>query len=133
MPEQETTDTAAMHVAEATVSPLLLIQANATRPVASFNLTYEARDFDFDMYIIFRCVLSWVSVLVVLIGLVGNFVSFIVLVSSKMRIATNVFLASLCVSGFIALLGLLLNSVLYDLFAYYQLSDQFQFMYMIHV
>jgi hypothetical protein len=83
----------------------------------------RVRDFDFDTYLSVRCVLSWVSVLVIGIGLVGNCLSFIVLVSSKMRIATNVFLASLCVSGFIALLGLLINSVLYDIFAYYRMFD----------
>jgi hypothetical protein len=85
------------------------------------RLQQPARDFDFDTYLNVRCVLSWVSVVVIFIGLVGNLVSFVVLVSAKMRIATNVFLASLCVSGFIALLGLLINSVLYEIFAYYRM------------
>jgi hypothetical protein len=73
-------------------------------------------------YFKFRCILSWISLCVILIGLLGNFISFIILINPKMRISTNVFLASLCVSGFIALLGLLANSVLHDLFSYYQIK-----------
>jgi hypothetical protein len=86
-------------------------------------LIEDEHDFDFNRYIKFRLLLSWLSLIVCLIGLVGNLMSFIVLISEKMRIATNVFLASLCVSGFIALLGLLVNSVTYDLLICYELQQ----------
>lgn len=71
-------------------------------------------------YIKFRLFSSVVSLGIIIIGLVGNFISFLILTSPKMRISTNVFLSSLCVSGFIALFGLLINSVLYELLAMYQ-------------
>ncbi|RNA16041.1 FMRFamide receptor-like [Brachionus plicatilis] len=71
-------------------------------------------------YIKFRLFSSLVSLAIIIIGLIGNFVSFLILTSPKMRISTNVFLSSLCVSGFIALFGLLINSVLYELIAMYQ-------------
>ena len=68
----------------------------------SSHVTYEyqqstarQRSFDIGFYMKVRFIFSWISVFVILIGLVGNFISFIVLVSSRMRIATNVFLASL--------------------------------------
>jgi hypothetical protein len=70
-------------------------------------------------YLNFRFILTWISLVVIIIGLIGNLISFIILVNPKMRIATNVFLSSLCVSGFIALFGLLINSVAYELVAYY--------------
>jgi hypothetical protein len=82
---------------------------------------------DLEAYLGFRCFMSWLSLIVIAIGLVGNAVSFVILIHPKMRISTNVFLASLCVSGFVALCGLLANSVIYDLFAYYGFFKQLQF------
>lgn len=76
-------------------------------------------DDEFNAYLKFRFVMSWISLVIILIGLVGNLISFIVLINPKMRISTNVFLSSLCVSGFVALVGLLINSVIYELVAYY--------------
>lgn len=75
--------------------------------------------FDLATYWQFRLILIWISLFVIVIGLIGNLVSFVVLVHPKMRISTNVFLSSLCVSGFIALLGLLINSIAYELCQYY--------------
>lgn len=83
--------------------------------------------FDFGRFLRFRCFMSWLSLFVIVIGFVGNLVSFVILVHPKMRISTNVFLASLCVSGFIALLGLLANSVIYDLLAYYGMLAALQY------
>ncbi|CAF0788263.1 unnamed protein product [Brachionus calyciflorus] len=73
----------------------------------------------------FRIIFAWISLVIVIIGLIGNFVSFFILTSPKMRISTNVFLSSLCVSGFIALFGLLFNSIIYDLSHLYGLFPNF--------
>lgn len=89
-------------------------------------------DFDVKFFLGFRCFMSWLSLFFICIGLVGNLVSFVILINPKMRISTNVFLASLCVSGFIALLGLLTNSVIYDLFYYYAFSDGLNYVYMFY-
>ena len=86
-------------------------------------------DYDLDTYIKFRIILTWISLFMILIGLVGNFVSFIILVNKKMRISTNVFLASLCVSAFIALVGLMINSVIYEILAYYVLEEALHILY----
>lgn len=89
-------------------------------PYAQFaSASQVAMNFDFMLFMRFKCLMSWLSLVVILIGLVGNLVSFFILINPKMRISTNVFLSSLCVSGLIALIGLLLNSVVYDLFYYY--------------
>lgn len=80
----------------------------------------KTNGFDMETYLKFRICLCWISLFLIFIGLVGNFISFIILINKKMRISTNVFLASLCVSGFIALLGLSINSVIYELLIYYQ-------------
>ena len=85
--------------------------------------------YDLDTYLKFRIILTWLSLLIILVGLLGNFFSFLILINKKMRISTNVFLASLCVSAFIALIGLLINSVIYEIFAYYGLLQALQILY----
>lgn len=77
---------------------------------------------DYNTYFLIRIVFSWLSFAIILVGLCGNFVSFLILISPRMRISTNVFLANLCVASFIALAGLLINSVFYDLVFYYGFS-----------
>jgi hypothetical protein len=92
-------------------------------PNSTMSLATDASSsnaFDLATYWQFRLILIWISLFVIVIGLIGNLVSFVVLVHPKMRISTNVFLASLCVSGFIALLGLLINSIAYELCQYYE-------------
>ena len=86
---------------------------------SSSSTSNENSNQSIQVYLNFRFVLTWISLAVIVIGLIGNLISFIILVNPKMRIATNVFLSSLCVSGFIALFGLLINSVTYELVAYY--------------
>lgn len=83
---------------------------------------------DVEAYMSFRSFMSWLSLAVLVVGLVGNLVSFVILIHPKMRISTNVFLASLCVSGFVALLGLLANSIIYDMCYYYGLYSPLQFL-----
>jgi hypothetical protein len=90
---------------------------------------HDKAGYDLDMYIKFRIILTWVSLFIILIGLVGNFISFLILINKKMRISTNVFLASLCVSAFIALIGLMINSVLYEILAYYIFEEALQKLY----
>ena len=82
--------------------------------------------FDMETYLNFRIILTWISLLVIIVGLFGNSLSFLILINKKMRISTNVFLASLCVSAFIALIGLMINSVLYEILSYYVLEDALQ-------
>ena len=89
----------------------------------------DKSDFDVETYLKFRNILTWVSLCMILIGLLGNFFSFLILINKKMRISTNVFLASLCVSAFIALFGLMINSVLYEILNYYVLVDALQLLY----
>ena len=85
--------------------------------------------YDLETYIKFRILLTWLSLFIILIGLVGNMFSFLILINKQMRISTNVFLASLCVSAFIALTGLLINSVIYEIFAYYGMLQALQILY----
>nr|QVK45811.1 G protein-coupled receptor [Proales similis] len=68
----------------------------------------------------FRNGLSWLSLFIVAFGLMGNSVSLVVLTRPSMKSSINVFLSSMCVSSFFALLGLLVISVSYDLAIFYQ-------------
>ena len=76
-------------------------------------------DFNFQTYLNVRNFFTWLSLTTGLIGLVGNFFSFIVLINPKMRTTTNIFLANLCLSSFIALACLLFNSIFYEITFYY--------------
>jgi hypothetical protein len=92
----------------------------------SFDRTYRlitflnssAYDYNFGTYLTVRNIFTWLSLLTALIGLVGNLLSFIVLINPKMRTTTNIFLANLCISSFIALICLLINSIFYDITFY---------------
>lgn len=102
-------------------------------PYAQFAAASQvSMNFDFMLFIRFKCLMSWLSLVVILIGLIGNLVSFFILINPKMRISTNVFLSSLCVSGLIALIGLLLNSVVYDLFHYYSFYDGLNYLWIFY-
>jgi hypothetical protein len=81
------------------------------------NLTDEAQDVH--TYFLLRNALTWLSLVVVLIGLGGNLLSFLVLIDPNMRTTTNIYLSNLCISSFIALFGLLINSVFYEISYYY--------------
>lgn len=100
-----------------------ILSLNNHTNVSSADKPTGVESIDFEAYIRFRYTLSWLSLLVILIGLIGNALSFVILINPKMRISTNVFLSNLCVSGFIALFGLLVNSVIYELSAYYGLMN----------
>lgn len=91
--------------------------------------TVVIKDFDLKVYLNFRITLTWISLFIIVIGLFGNMVSFLILINKKMRISTNVFLASLCVSAFMALTGLLINSVIYELLAYYKKLKALEILY----
>jgi hypothetical protein len=94
---------------------------NNTNDVQSnYQTSNENSSQNIQAYLNFRFILTWISLAVIIIGLVGNSISFVILINPKMRISTNVFLSSLCVSGFIALFGFLINSVTYELVAYYE-------------
>ena len=73
-------------------------------------------------YFQFKNIISWCTLVVIIIGLFGNLISFIVLINPKMRISTNIFLSSLCISGFMALIGLLLNSFVLQLVSFYEID-----------
>jgi hypothetical protein len=96
---------------------------------ASSILTITINNFDLRAYLSFRIILTWLSFFIIIVGLIGNFISFLILINKKMRISTNVFLASLCVSAFVALVGLLINSVIYELLAYYGLFKALNILY----
>ena len=102
---------------------------NETSPGEAYQFTMQDM---FANYIAFRHILSWVSLAVILCGLFGNLVSFFILTNLKMRSSTNVFLASLCVSGFMALLGLLFNSVLYEKLMYYKFQKALDLVLMLY-
>lgn len=69
--------------------------------------------------------LDWINLVIISVGLIGNCLSFFVLISPKMLNTTNFFLSNLCLCSFVALLGLLINSVLYRLAAYYEFEITF--------
>lgn len=97
--------------------------------INKYELETTNHNFSFDLnaYFRLRFIFSWISLVTILIGLIGNLTSFLILINPKMRISTNVFLSNLCVSGFIALFGLLINSVVYELLAYYGLMKALHF------
>jgi hypothetical protein len=82
-------------------------------------LNSSSYDYNFATYLHVRDFFTWLSLCVALIGLVGNILSFIVLINPKMRTTTNIFLANLCISSFIALICLLINSIFYEISFYY--------------
>ena len=75
-----------------------------------------------NFYLFFRKLFLWINFVIDLIGLTGNVISFIVLINPKMRTTTNIYLSNLCISSFISLFGLLINSILYEISFYYHLN-----------
>ena len=70
----------------------------------------------------FRIILAIISLIFLSIGILGNTVSFIVFNNKSTRTLTDLLLSSYCISSSLALLGLLINQILYGLFFYYQYS-----------
>ena len=79
-------------------------------------------DFDITKYIKIRNIFTWLSLVILLNGLIGNAYSFKILLRKSMRSTTNIYLANLCVSDLIALIFLLFNSILYEIFHYNNLN-----------
>lgn len=98
-------------------------------PFVHANQTYN---YDLITYVRIRRTISWLSMIIVLIGLIGNFFSFVVLINPKMKTTTNIFLSNLCISSFIALLGLLINSVIYEIAYYYNITELYDFIIKIY-
>lgn len=90
--------------------------------IRHLNLSF---DHNFLTYIKVRNLFTWINLVTILIGLVGNFLSFFVLINPKMRTTTNMFLSNLCICSFIALLGLLINSIFYEIAYYYGPNSAF--------
>ncbi len=72
-----------------------------------------------------RFILSCISFVIIIIGLITNFISSLAFSNKKHLSSTNIYLTSLCLIDCIALIGLLFNSVIYGIFVhfkYYNLS-----------
>jgi len=72
------------------------------------------------IFLKFKNVLSLSSLLLILIGVFGNLISFIVFKNKKTRTIADSLLSIYCLSSTLALIGLL-NEILYDVFCYYGL------------
>lgn len=85
------------------------------------SVQYINLSFNFNVitYLKTRDLFLWINLVTILIGLVGNFFSFLVLINPKLRTTTNIFLANLCLSSFIALFGQLINSIIYQITYFY--------------
>lgn len=59
-----------------------------------------------DNFKVFNNIISVLSLIIILIGLIGNFISINVLLHPNLRMSTNIFLCSLCISSFISLFGM---------------------------
>lgn len=70
----------------------------------------------------FRIILAVISLIFFSIGILGNTVSFFVFNNKNTRTLTDLLLSSYCISSSLALVGLLINHILYGLFFYYQYS-----------
>lgn len=68
----------------------------------------------------FRIVLTYISLFIIIIGIIGNAGTFIIFYRSKKRLSTRVFLASLSIAAILALSGLLINHTFYGIFIYYE-------------
>ena len=67
-----------------------------------------------------KIILSWISSIIIGIGVLTNLVSLIAFLNPKTLSSTNVYLACLCTCDCVALIGLLINSVLYSKFTFYE-------------
>ena len=59
-----------------------------------------------DNYLKFNKIITFFSLIAIFIGLIGNSISFQVLVNPLLRISTNIYLCGLCISSFISLFGM---------------------------
>ena len=75
---------------------------------------------EMNIFLNIRVILSWISSIIIVIGVSTNLVSMIAFLNPKTLSSTNVYLASLCACDCIALIGLLINSVLYSKFIFYE-------------
>ncbi len=67
-----------------------------------------------------RFILSCISFVVIIIGLITNFISSLAFSNKKHLSSTNIYLTSLCLIDCIALIGLLFNSVIYGIFVHFK-------------
>ena len=71
----------------------------------------------------FRIVANYISLILIVIGIIGNSFTFVVLLKSKKQLSTHIYLKSLCISAIISLIGLLINHALYGIFMNYNYND----------
>jgi hypothetical protein len=67
-----------------------------------------------------RFILSCISFVIIIIGLITNFISSLAFSNKKHLSSTNIYLTSLCLIDCIALIGLLFNSVIYGIFVHFK-------------
>jgi hypothetical protein len=67
-----------------------------------------------------RFILSCISFVVIIIGLITNFISSLAFSNKKHLSSTNIYLTSLCLIDCIALIGLLFNSIIYGIFVHFK-------------
>lgn len=85
------------------------------------NSTIQSYDIEFEhKYLNIKLIILWISSIIILVGIIANLISLIVFIKPNTVTSTNIYLASLCACNCIALVGLLINSVLYNKFSLYE-------------
>lgn len=85
---------------------------------------------EIDQFFDLRLSLTWLSLFVIIFGIFSNIISIILL--NKSRSSTNIYLSGVCVSSVIALIGFLINSVLYNKFIYYKYIAGIKFLMILY-
>ncbi len=65
-----------------------------------------------------RYIISCISFVLIIIGIITNLISSLAFSNKKYLSSTNIYLTSLCLADCVALIGLLINSVIYGIFVY---------------
>jgi hypothetical protein len=72
----------------------------------------------FDSLLFIRYIISCISFILIIIGIITNLISSLAFSNKKYLSSTNIYLTSLCLADCVALIGLLINSVIYGIFVY---------------
>jgi hypothetical protein len=93
------------------------------------HLLKNDSDFELLEFMNFRVNLSWTSLGFVIIGLIANMITFFCSIIIKKGKNVEIYLSFMAVSSFIALLGLMVFSVAYDLLASYGKIDKLDLLF----
>ena len=67
-----------------------------------------------------RYIISCISFILIIIGIITNLISSLAFSNKKYLSSTNIYLTSLCLADCVALIGLLINSVIYGIFVHFK-------------